>query len=92
MRSLLVLFLLTAPAAADPMKTTDAKQMHSDDCALARKQSKQCVLDMKGEEIGGNGVNPDGTGVRVIEDTKHPSLIHIRKDFIVEILKSAEDL
>jgi hypothetical protein len=92
MRSLLVVFLLVAPAAADPVKTTDVKAMHADDCALARKNNKQCVLDMKDEQIGGNGVSPDGTGVRVIEDTKHPSLIHIRRDFIVEILKTAEDL
>ncbi len=92
MRSLLVLFLLVAPAAADPMKTTDAKAMHADDCALARKNNKTCVLDMKGEDVKGAGVTPDGSGVLAVQTTKQPSLIHIRRDFIVEILKSAEDL
>jgi hypothetical protein len=90
MRSLLVLMLLTAPALADPAKS--AESMHSDDCARARAQKKTCVLDMKGEDLKGDGVTPDGSTVRVVETTKQPSLIKLRKDFIVEIIRSAEDL
>jgi hypothetical protein len=95
MRSFLVLFLLVAPAAADPAKsiTPDVRAMHTDDCAQARSKGKQCVIDMgKGEDVQGNGVSPNGTGVVAIPTTKQASLIHIRRDFIVEILKSAEDL
>jgi len=90
MRSLLVVMLLTAPAVADPAKS--AETMHSDDCARARALKKTCVLDMKTEDLKGNGVTPTGEGIDVIQPTKQPSLIKLRKDFIVEIIKSAEDL
>lgn len=91
MRSFLVLMLLTAPAVADPAKS--AETMHTDDCAKARASGRTCVIDMgKGEDVKGNGVTPDGTGIRVVQTTKQPSLIKLRKDFIVEIIKSTEDL
>ena len=93
MRSLLIVFLLVAPAAADPVKTTDVRAMHTNDCAQARAKNKQCVIDMgKGETLEGTGSIPTGTGVVAMPTTKQPSLIHIRRDFIVEILKTAEDL
>ena len=69
------------------------RAMHTDDCAKARKQHKTCVIDMgKGEQVDGNGVTPNGIGVAVIETMQHASLVQVRRDFIVEILKSAEDL
>jgi hypothetical protein len=93
MRSFLILFLLVAPAAADPVKTTDVRAMHTDDCAQARAKGKPCIIDMgKGESLEGTGSVPNGTGVVAVPTTKQPSLIHIRRDFIVEILKTAEDL
>lgn len=94
MRSLFVAILLAAPAAAaDPMKTPDVRAMHTDDCAKARAKNKPCVIDMgKGEQVEGGAVTPNGTGVVAVPTTKQPSLIHIRRDFIVEILKTAEDL
>jgi hypothetical protein len=90
MRILLSLLLLPAIAAAEPSKT--AEQKHSDDCAAARKANKTCVLDMGKEELTGD--KPVGTGVAVgvIKIEKEPSLIHLRTDFIVEIIRSAEDL
>jgi hypothetical protein len=44
------------------------------------------------EEVEGGVPTAHGTSVAVIQTTKQPSLIKLRKDFIVEILKSAEDL
>ena len=94
MRHLLLLACLTAPAFADPTptKTPDVRQMHTDDCARARKQNKTCVLDMGTETVEGKGSIPTGSEITTVPTTKQPSLIHIRHDFIVEILKSAEDL
>lgn len=90
MRLLIALLIVPAIAAADPAKT--AEQKHSDDCAAARKANKTCVLDMGKEEVTGD--KPVGTGVAVgvIKIEKEPSLIHLRTDFIVEIIKSAEDI
>ena len=88
------LLLGSATAMADsPPKTADATKMASDDCARARKANKPCVIDMgKGEELEGGVTAPTGIGVNVIKFIKHESLIRVRKDFIVEILKSAEDI
>ena len=90
MRILLALLIVPALAAADPAKT--GEQKHSDDCAAARKANKTCVLDMGKEELTADKPVGDGTSVGVITTGKEPSLIHIRRDFIVEIIKSAEDL
>jgi hypothetical protein len=92
--ALLALRTLAAPAAADPVShTPDVRAMHVDDCARARKAGKTCVIDMgKGEVLDGGNQVPTGTGVMAIETTKHASLLPIRRDFIVEVLKTAEDL
>ena len=82
-----------APPAPSPSRTADAQQMKTDDCARARKQNKTCVIDMgKGEDIEGTTGKGEGIGVAVIQTGKQPSLIRIRRDFIAEIIKSAEDL
>ena len=86
----LPLLLLPALASAEPAKT--AEQKHEGDCAAARKANKTCVLDMGKEELTADKPVGDGIGVGVITTGKEPSLIHIRRDFIVEIIKSAEDL
>ncbi len=93
MRHLLLVAMLAATGYADPSRTPDVRAMHTDDCAKARSHNKPCVIDMgKAEEVNGKTVLPNGTGVVTIGTGKEPSLIHIRRDFIVEILKSAEDL
>ncbi len=93
MRYLLLVAALAVPAYADPSRTPDVRAMHTDDCAKARQRSKPCVIDMgKAEEVNGKTVLPNGSGVVTIGTGKEPSLIHIRRDFIVEILKTAEDL
>ncbi len=50
------------------------------------------VYDFSGDTIEGDLIKPEGTDVGVADFGKHSSLIKIRKDFIPEILKSAEDL
>jgi hypothetical protein len=70
----------------------DAKQMVTDDCAQARKAGRQCVLDMGKEDIKGGVPTAGGSAINSLKLTKEPSLIHIRRDFIAEIVKSAEDL
>ncbi len=82
--------LLPAAAFADAPKT--AEQMNTDDCARARKQNKTCVLDMGTETLEGTVVKNDGERVDLIDFGKQTSLIRIRRDFIVEIIRSAEDL
>jgi hypothetical protein len=99
MRILLAAAVLLGPAiasadpqAAQPSKITDVQQMKTDDCARARKANKTCVLDMGKEDIEGGVSRGDGEKVDILQFSKASSLIHIRRDFIIEILKTAEDI
>jgi hypothetical protein len=56
------------------------------------KAAKSKVYDFSGDTIEGDLVRPEGTTVDARDFAKHSSLIRIRKDFIPEIIKSAEDL
>ncbi len=60
--------------------------------AKAEKTAKVKVYDFSADSIEGDLVKPEGTGVDARDFAKHSSLIRIRKDFIPEIIKSAEDL
>jgi hypothetical protein len=88
------LVLVPAATMADTPKpqTSDATKMASDDCARARKQNKTCVLDMGKEDVTGSTPTAGGSAIGIVTYGKATSLIRIRKDFIVEILKSAEDI
>jgi hypothetical protein len=50
------------------------------------------VYDFSGDTIEGDLIKPEGSTVDARDFAKHSSLIKIRKDFIPEIIKSAEDL
>lgn len=54
--------------------------------------SKVKVYDFSGDTIEGDLIRPEGSTVDARDFAKHASLIRIRKDFIQEIIKSAEDL
>lgn len=90
MRLLFAFLLVPALASAGPAKT--AEQKHTDDCAAARKANRTCVLDMGKEDVTGTSPLASGIGVASLKLDKQPSLLPIRHDFIVEIIKSAEDL
>jgi hypothetical protein len=60
--------------------------------AAAGGKAKVKVYDFSGDTIEGDLIKPEGTTVDARDFAKHSSLIRIRKDFIAEILKSAEDL
>jgi hypothetical protein len=64
------------------------KAKSSDDSA----KGKVKVYDFSGDTIEGDLIKPEGSQVDVRDFAKHSSLIRIRKDFIAEILKSANDL
>ena len=50
------------------------------------------VYDFSGDTIEGDLIKPEGSTVDARDFAKHGSLIRIRKEFIAEILKAAEDL
>ncbi len=62
--------------------------------ASAQKAEKPKVktFDFSGDDIDGELVKPDGEFVDPRKFASHTNLIRIRKDFIKEITKSAEDL
>jgi len=93
----LVLTLAASPAFADTAApaappATDVERMHNNDCARARAQNKTCVLSIEDEKIEGGRPSAGETTILVNQFIKHHSLIRIRRDFIPEILKTAEDL
>ena len=98
MRTILSLALLLAPAIAladevsAPTPSPTVSKMADSDCSRARKLGKTCVLTIESEDINGQGVTNDGEKITAISWAKMTSLIEIRRDFIPEIVKSAEDL
>jgi hypothetical protein len=60
--------------------------------AAAAATPKTKVYDFSGDTIEGELIKPEGSSVDARDFAKHSSLIRIRKDFIPEIVKSAEDL
>jgi len=64
--------------------------------ALAQKKkdekAKVKTYDFSGDDLEGDLIKPDGDFIDTRKFASHTSLIRIRKDFIKEILKSAEDL
>ena len=86
----LALSLFASPVLADP--TPDVSKMATDDCARARKQNKTCVLSIEDETIEGGVPTAGETPILVNTFVTHGSLVRVRRDFIPEILKTAEDL
>ncbi len=89
---LAVLIAVPAIAIAQPSKAADVTSMATDDCARARKAGKTCVLTIGEEDIDGHVGTPNETKVDVLVIGTMSSLIRLRRDFIPEILKSAEDI
>jgi hypothetical protein len=81
--ALILTVLIPAVAHAQP-----AKQQAADKGSTPKVK----VYDFSGDTIEGDLIRPEGTTVDARDFAKHSSLIRIRKDFIPEIIKSAEDL
>lgn len=60
--------------------------------AKAEEPKKVKNYDFTGDEIDGDLVKPDTDFIDTRKFASHTSLIRLRKDFIKEIVKSAEDL
>ena len=60
--------------------------------APKEETAKTKSFDFTGDEIDGELVRPDGDFLDTRQFANHGNLIRLRKDFIKEILKSAEDL
>ncbi len=80
--ALLTLVMLVGVAAADDKKGGGG----------GGGNAKVKTYDFSGDTIEGDLIKPEGSTVDARDFAKHSSLIDIRKDFIPEIIKSAEDL
>jgi hypothetical protein len=89
--SLIVSASIPGSVLAEP-RPTDVSRMVTDDCALARKAGKTCVLDVQAEDVDGKVPTVDDLAVRILTFGKAGSLIRVRRDFIPEIVKAADDL
>ena len=85
MRKLVLVFAVLALAAGTSFAQGAKK-------ADAGGSGKVKVYDFSGDTIEGDLIKPEGSTVDARDFAKHSSLIRIRKDFIPEIIKSAEDL
>jgi hypothetical protein len=94
MRKLLIgIVLAAAPTVAMADNTpAPAKKMATDDCAKARKAGKTCVIDIEGIDVEGGVNHPNENMISFRGFDKGNSLIRLRKDFIPEIIKTAEDI
>lgn len=81
--ALVALVFLGGTALAQPAKGGGGDKSNA---------GKVKVYDFSGDTIEGDLVKPEGSTVDARDFAKHGSLIRIRKDFIPEIIKSAEDL
>lgn len=85
----LVVALVVAFTIAIGSGTARAQEKKGNDKAASGKVK---VYDFSGDTIEGDLIRPEGTTVDARDFAKHSSLIRIRKEFIQEIIKSAEDL
>lgn len=94
--SISVLSALSLRAAADPAPDPPPSARPpagaGDDCARARKAGKTCELTLAPEDVGGAAPGPGDVALRILALGRAGSLLHVRRDFIVEIVKSADDL
>ncbi len=88
--TVLVVLLFAGVASAQPKNAPKAPAGGGDKGDKGNGKVK--VYDFSGDTIEGDLIKPEGSTVDARDFAKHSSLITIRKDFIKEIVKSAEDL
>lgn len=82
---------LAAPAAA-LAQGNQGREKQAKPAKAGQEPKKVKSYDFTGDEIDGELVKPDGDFLDTRKFASHTSLIRLRKDFIKEIVKSAEDL
>jgi hypothetical protein len=91
MRFILLLALCAGPAFADPV--APAKEQKADGCAKARAEHRMCEITIEDDgTIDGTVATAGGSVTSIWKWANAQSLIHIRRDFVPEIVKTAEDL
>ena len=90
MRNKIIAALTVAGAMALAAPLAHAQKKGKGEAKAEAPKSKS--YDFTGDEIDGELVKPDGDFLDTRKFASHTSLIRLRKDFIKEILKSAEDL
>ncbi len=85
---LLIALVVPSSVFADPAPTAEL----TGDCALARKANRTCVLELPAEDVGGERPVAGDVSVRILTFGTAASLIRLRRSFIPEIVKAAEDL
>ncbi|HYU16748.1 MAG TPA: hypothetical protein VEL05_11770 [Candidatus Acidoferrum sp.] len=91
-RILACLSIAGAVALASPVAALAQGKGKAAAKAKAEEPKKVKSYDFTGDEIDGELVKPDGDFLDTRKFASHTSLIRLRKDFIKEIVKSAEDL
>ncbi len=102
MRRVPALALLTAlaapPVLADPAPAPPpdhrpaGARTEAGDCARARKAGKPCQLTIEPEQVGGDRPVPDGTDLRLRRFEPAGSMLRLRREFLDQIVKSADEL
>ncbi len=90
--TLLVVTAATAAPSARADVPRDPETMVGNDCARARAVGKTCELTIEEESIEGGRPTVGETEVAIAAFFQHTSLINLRRDFIPEMLKTADDL
>ena len=90
MRNKIIAALTVASAIVLAAPLAHAQKKGKGEAKAEAPKSKS--YDFTGDEIDGELVKPDGDFLDTRKFASHTSLIRLRKDFIKEILKSAEDL
>lgn len=90
--SALALVSVSFSLAATPARAQSAERTAHDDCSRARALGKTCVLTLEAADVEGGVVKPDGEVFSPRTFADGGSLIRLRRDFIPEILQSAEQL
>jgi hypothetical protein len=98
MRRVAALALLTAlaapPVLADPAPAPSAEKRRAEAsaCAQARKAGKPCQLTIEPEQVGGDRPVADGMDLRPRRFEPAGSMLRLRREFIDQIVKAADEL
>ena len=90
--ALAVLAVASSPALADTSTPRTPEGLAASDCARARARHQPCVLTLEPEEVEGGAARADGITVAPRTFATFDSLIRIRADFRVELIRAAERL